>query len=91
MKMPVVLLCFCLHYAMAGTRSFTLTLTWKIGAPDGVKREMIFVNDKFPGPTLYIKEGDNVQVEVVNKLPEETTVHFHGKYSTCSTPSAASD
>lgn len=39
---------------------FVLDLTWRKGAPDGVEREMIFVNDVFPGPSLIMNEGDEV-------------------------------
>lgn len=41
---------------------FSLDLTWQRGAPDGVERDMIFVNDQFPGPTLVLDEGDEVTV-----------------------------
>lgn len=91
MKVLVILFCFCWSYVLAGTATFTLTLTWATGAPDGVERKMIFVNDKFPAPTLFINQGDNVEVEVVNKMPEDTTVHFHGEYSLDAFFSANSD
>lgn len=41
---------------------YDLDLTWKRGAPNGVEREMIFVNDRFPGPPLILDEGDEVTV-----------------------------
>lgn len=31
-----------------------------------------------PGPTLRVTEGDTVRVRVINLLPEETSVHWHG-------------
>jgi FtsP/CotA-like multicopper oxidase with cupredoxin domain len=83
MKALWLLLCFFLHSALAAKRTFELTLSWKTGVPTDVEREMIYVNDKFPGPTLHIKQGDNVEVEVVNNLDEETTIHFHGMDSIC--------
>lgn len=57
---------------------FPITLTWAKGSPDGFEREMIFMNGQFPGPTLNIQEGDNVEFVVTNKLPYGTTIHFHG-------------
>jgi FtsP/CotA-like multicopper oxidase with cupredoxin domain len=39
---------------------------------------MILVNGQFPGPTLEINQGDEVEVRVHNKMPLNTTVHFHG-------------
>ena len=41
---------------------FDLNLTWQKGAPDGNVRDMIFMNDQFPGPELRIDEGDDVEV-----------------------------
>jgi FtsP/CotA-like multicopper oxidase with cupredoxin domain len=31
-----------------------------------------------PGPELRVREGDVLQADVTNELPEETTVHWHG-------------
>ena len=41
---------------------FPIKLTWEKGAPDGFERDMIFMNGQFPGPTLNLEEGDNVEV-----------------------------
>ena len=35
-------------------------------------------NGKVPGPEIRIRQGDRLQVEVMNDLAEETTVHWHG-------------
>ncbi|HZQ14215.1 MAG TPA: copper oxidase [Pseudolabrys sp.] len=35
-------------------------------------------NGQSPGPTLECVEGDKVRIFVTNKLPEHTTVHWHG-------------
>ena len=35
-------------------------------------------NGSFPGPTLRMREGDQVRVAFTNSLPEETNLHFHG-------------
>jgi FtsP/CotA-like multicopper oxidase with cupredoxin domain len=35
-------------------------------------------NGQSPGPTIETVEGDKVRVFVTNKLPEHTTVHWHG-------------
>ena len=31
-----------------------------------------------PGPTIEAVEGDRVRIYVTNRLPEATTVHWHG-------------
>ncbi|KAK1756796.1 multicopper oxidase [Echria macrotheca] len=61
-----------------GYKKFELTLTWEKGSPDGVERDLIKVNGQFPGPTLEFTEGDHVEVLVHNKMPFNTTVHYHG-------------
>ena len=35
-------------------------------------------NGSTPGPTIEAIEGDRVRIFVTNKLPEHTTVHWHG-------------
>jgi manganese oxidase len=35
-------------------------------------------NGQTPGPTLEAVEGDRVRIYVTNKLPERTSVHWHG-------------
>jgi FtsP/CotA-like multicopper oxidase with cupredoxin domain len=35
-------------------------------------------NGQSPGPTIEAVEGDRVRIFVTNKLPEQTTVHWHG-------------
>ena len=34
--------------------------------------------NSFWGPTLIMKKGDNVQINVTNSLADQTTVHWHG-------------
>ena len=31
-----------------------------------------------PGPTIRVRQGDPVRIVVENRLPEETTIHWHG-------------
>lgn len=57
---------------------FDLDLTWKVGAPNGQERQMIFVNGQFPGPPMVLDQGDDVTVSVTNHLPFNTSIHFHG-------------
>lgn len=35
-------------------------------------------NGRVPGPVLRVRQGERLQVEVINDLSEETTVHWHG-------------
>jgi FtsP/CotA-like multicopper oxidase with cupredoxin domain len=35
-------------------------------------------NGQVPGPQIRVREGDRVRVNLTNKLPESTVIHFHG-------------
>ena len=45
---------------------------------DGMKAYLWGYNGQAPGPTIEAVEGDKVRIFVTNKLPEHTTVHWHG-------------
>jgi CopA family copper-resistance protein len=36
------------------------------------------VNGSLPGPTLRLREGDTVTINVTNRLSETTSIHWHG-------------
>jgi manganese oxidase len=71
------------------------TLPWRMNngvkefhlVAEPVQREMApgFVvnmwgyNGQSPGPTIEVVEGDRVRIFVTNKLPEHTTIHWHGQ------------
>lgn len=62
-----------------GVKVFTLTASvfrWTI--LPGVEVDAYGFNGQLPGPTLRFQEGDQVRIDVINKLPETTTVHWHG-------------
>jgi FtsP/CotA-like multicopper oxidase with cupredoxin domain len=44
----------------------------------GLKAECWGYNGTTPGPTIEVFEGDRVRLYVTNRLPEPTTVHWHG-------------
>lgn len=80
MKSVIAILFSAALKCSASLRQFKLELDWQKGSPDGFEREMVFINDQFPGPTLEVYQDDWVEVEVVNNLPFNTTLHWHGKY-----------
>ncbi|KAM6574317.1 hypothetical protein CsatA_022644 [Cannabis sativa] len=41
-------------------------------------KQIVTVNGKFPGPTLYAREDDNVLVRVVNHVKYNVSIHWHG-------------
>lgn len=40
----------------------TLEFTWGEGAPNGVPRQMVLTNGRYPGPDLVFDEDDDVEV-----------------------------
>ncbi|CAI9106920.1 OLC1v1006168C2 [Oldenlandia corymbosa var. corymbosa] len=41
-------------------------------------KPIVTVNGLFPGPTLFVKEGDTVLIKVVNQIQSNMTIHWHG-------------
>ncbi len=44
----------------------------------GMKAHLWGYNGQSPGPTIEAVEGDKVRIFVTNRLPEHTTIHWHG-------------
>jgi FtsP/CotA-like multicopper oxidase with cupredoxin domain len=44
----------------------------------GTMSDAFAYNGRVPGPTLELREGDNVIVHFKNNLPAPTTIHWHG-------------
>jgi manganese oxidase len=45
----------------------------------GMKANLWGYNGQSPGPTIEVVEGDKLRLFVTNKLPEHTTIHWHGQ------------
>ena len=45
----------------------------------GMQANLWGYNGQSPGPTIEVVEGDRVRIFVTNKLPEHTSVHWHGQ------------
>lgn len=54
----------------------TAVVRWNI--LPGVPVEGYAFNGQIPGPRIRVTEGDRVRIKVTNRLPESTTVHWHG-------------
>ena len=44
----------------------------------GRERTAMAINGSIPGPLLRWKEGDTVTLRVHNRLPQDTSIHWHG-------------
>ena len=69
-----------LDYVLDGdTKVFTLTaevVEWPI--MEGVTMTAYTYNGMVPGPLLRVTAGDKVRVVLQNRLPEATSIHWHG-------------
>lgn len=45
----------------------------------GMKAHLWGYNGQSPGPTIEVVEGDRVRIYVTNRLPERTSIHWHGQ------------
>ena len=45
----------------------------------GMTAQLWGYNGQSPGPTIEVVEGDRVRIFVTNKLPEHTSIHWHGQ------------
>ena len=54
----------------------TSVIRWTI--LPGVTVDGYAFNGQIPGPRLRFRQGDRVRINVTNRLPETTTVHWHG-------------
>ena len=62
-----------------GVKVFELTaeaIQWEV--EPGIVRQAFAYNRQVPGPTIRVTEGDRVRVVLRNRLPESTSIHFHG-------------
>jgi uncharacterized cupredoxin-like copper-binding protein len=62
-----------------GTKQFELTAAmtkWEVSP--GKTVDAMTYNGTVPGPTIKVEPGDHVRIVLHNKLPESTSIHFHG-------------
>jgi FtsP/CotA-like multicopper oxidase with cupredoxin domain len=62
-----------------GTKQFDLTaevVKWEVSP--GRLVDAWTYNGTVPGPTIRVNPGDKVKVVLHNRLPESTSIHFHG-------------
>jgi len=73
-----------LAYAAAAP-TFSVVRTFELTAAptsvqqfDGRLLDVWAYNDQVPGPILRIRLGDSIEVKLHNRLPQPTTIHWHG-------------
>ena len=61
-----------------GPRVFDLVLEHRMVNITGTPRPAMAVNGTIPAPALRFREGEEVIVNVANRLREDTSIHWHG-------------
>lgn len=77
----VALACLAVIFSVSSAKLVKLdwTVAYKFISPDCVEKLAPVVNGQYPGPTLDVDEGDDVEVYVKNELPTEAIlIHWHG-------------
>src|SRR4051812_39881089 len=69
-----------LPYTGRSVREYHFTLTKEMAAPDGFTRQVLYVNNQYPGPLIEAYTGDTIRVHVKNQLDEPSAIHWHGMF-----------
>jgi FtsP/CotA-like multicopper oxidase with cupredoxin domain len=78
MKRLVMGLLIWLVAAPAFAGAYDLVIDRTVVRIDGQERRLFTINGEIGGPTLRWTEGEEVTINVVNRLKEETSIHWHG-------------
>ena len=62
--------------ALSGT--YDLTVDEMRAGYDRGERQTMAINGQIPGPTLRFTEGEDVTINVANKMDTDTSIHWHG-------------
>lgn len=62
----------------ARTTRFQFDIKWKKVSRLCHTKQVLTVNGQYPGPTIAVREGDDVEITVTNKVAQNTTIHWHG-------------
>lgn len=64
--------------ACAAHKVVNLEVGYKTVRFNNKPAKAIAVNNQIPAPTLHFKEGDQVSINVFNRLDKATAIHWHG-------------
>lgn len=78
-RLALLALCF-VQWVSGRVVQFQLDLTYEDVSVAGDVHKAIVSNGQIPGPTLWLKQGDDVEFLVNNSMSINTTVHFHGEH-----------
>ncbi|WCJ28432.1 Laccase-4 [Euphorbia peplus] len=73
-----VFVCFLPILVQSKVRFYHFSVAMKNSTKLCSSKQIVTVNGKFPGPTLYAREDDTILVRVVNNVKYNVTIHWHG-------------
>ncbi|KAK3135378.1 hypothetical protein QOZ80_5BG0418200 [Eleusine coracana subsp. coracana] len=73
-----VVLAFSGVQVRAATRHYTFDVQMTNVTRLCSSKSIVTVNGQFPGPKVFAREGDHLVVKVVNNVPYNVTIHWHG-------------
>ena len=80
--MPLAVLCYPL-LSHAELRQFEMTVEeLELDIAPGFKAKVWAYNGQVPGPLIHVKEGDDVEITMINNTTTNHTIHWHGVYQT---------
>lgn len=62
----------------AYAKTYTLSVDEMRAGFNGREHVAMAVNGQIPGPTLYFAEGEDVTINVTNRMDTDTSIHWHG-------------
>ena len=62
----------------AFSKTYNLDIAYKFVNITGNTVKKIGINGTIPGPILRFEEGEEVKINVINNLDEDTSIHWHG-------------
>src|SRR5262245_40324683 len=77
-KIFLIIISLMMTNTFASPKEINLVVAYKTVYFAGKARKAIAVNQQIPAPTLHFRQGDQVTINVYNRLNEETALHWHG-------------
>jgi laccase len=72
LELEVVILPVKVTVYIGRCKQVVLTNTTKLCST----KSIVTINGKFPGPTIYAREGDNVNIKLTNHAQYNVTIHW---------------
>ncbi|WOH02724.1 hypothetical protein DCAR_0522113 [Daucus carota subsp. sativus] len=85
LRFSLSIMCFLLHLASATasnagaiTRHYEFNIKLQNVTRLCHTKSIVTVNGKFPGPRIVAREGDRLLIKVINHVPNNISIHWHG-------------